>query len=216
MSELSEINKRIKTEICYNSINELCDKFLLEEYKKCISVKKEINKLETILKIYIKDNDIINKILNDYLLELIPAGTKGVIRGNKFNTIVKNYILKLNIDSDNYEIQFEKKCEYHITTEIPDWYILDKYSKKIIIGMNQLDLWNGGHQLNRGFKYIENNKHNTNNSKLLCVICNDIYLKTNKNKIYKIFKIGFENNTLCYLNNLDNIIYNYFNLTDIN
>lgn len=33
---------------------------------------------------------------------------------------------------------------------------------------------------------------------------------------YKIFKIGFENNTLCYLNNLDNIIYNYFNLTDIN
>ena len=82
--------------------------------------------------------------------------------------------------------------------------------------MNQLDLWNGGHQLNRGFKYIENNKHNTNNSKLLCVICNDIYLKTNKNKIYKIFKIGFENNTLCYLNNLDNIIYNYFNLTDVN
>ena len=142
-------------------------------------------------------------------MELIPAGTKGIIRGNKFNTIIKNYIIKLNIDINKYDIQFEKKCEYHITSEIPDWYILDKSSKKIIIGMNQLDLWNGGHQVNRGFKYIENNKHNTDNSKLLCVICNDIYLKTNKNKIYKI---GFENNTLTYLNNLGNIINSYFNL----
>ena len=142
-------------------------------------------------------------------MELIPAGTKGVIHGNKFNTIIKNYIIKLNIDINKYDIQFEKKCEYHITSEIPDWYILDKSSKKIIIGMNQLDLWNGGHQINRGFKYIENNKHNTDNSKLLCVICNDIYLKTNKNKIYKI---GFENNTLTYLNNLGNIINSYFNL----
>lgn len=142
-------------------------------------------------------------------MELIPAGTKGVIHGNKFNTIIKNYIIKLNIDINKYDIQFEKKCEYHITSEIPDWYILDKSSKKIIIGMNQLDLWNGGHQINRGFKYIENNKHNTDNSKLLCVICNDIYFKTNKNKIYKI---GFENNTLTYLNNLGNIINSYFNL----
>ena len=52
-------------------------------------------------------------------------------------------------------------------------------------------------------------KHNNENSKLLCVICNDIYFKTNKNKIYKI---GFENNTLTYLNNLGNIINSYFNL----
>ena len=209
MDELNKINKRIKDEICYNTIKILDDNNLINEYKECNSVKKEINKLENILNLYINDVDIIKNIINDYLLELIPAGTKGVIHGNKFNTIIKNYIIKLNIDINKYDIQFEKKCEYHITSEIPDWYILDKSSKKIIIGMNQLDLWNGGHQVNRGFKYIENNKHNTDNSKLLCVICNDIYLKTNKNKIYKI---GFENNTLTYLNNLGNIINSYFNL----
>jgi hypothetical protein len=212
MDELNKINKRIKDEICYNTIKILDDNNLINEYKECNSVKKEINKLENILNLYINDVDIIKNIINDYLLELIPAGTKGVIRGNKFNTIIKNYIIKLNIDINKYDIQFEKKCEYHITSEIPDWYILDKSSKKIIIGMNQLDLWNGGHQINRGFKYIENNKHNTYNSKLLCVICNDIYFKTNKNKIYKLFKIGFENNTLTYLNNLGNIINSYFNL----
>jgi hypothetical protein len=212
MDELNKINKRIKDEICYNTIKILDDNNLIDEYIDCNSVKKEINKLEQILKLYIIEDDIIKNIINDYLLELIPAGTKGIIRGNKFNTIVKNYIIKLNIDINKYDIEFEKKCEFHITSEIPDWYILDKTSKKIIIGMNQLDLWNGGHQINRGFKYIENNKHNTHNSKLLCVICNDIYFKSNKNKIYKLFKIGFNNNTLTYLNNLGNIINSYFNL----
>ena len=77
--------------------------------------------------------------------------------------------------------------------------------------MNQLDLWNGGHQLNRGSKYILRNTNNKN-SKLLCVVCNKIVIKSIKNKVFNLFKVGFENNTLCYLNNLQNIIYSYFNL----
>jgi hypothetical protein len=64
--------------------------------------------------------------------------------------------------------------------------------------MNQLDLWNGGQQLNRGFKYIENNGNNEN--KLLCVVCNKIKFTSDKN------------NTLCYLNNLENIIKSYFSI----
>jgi hypothetical protein len=76
--------------------------------------------------------------------------------------------------------------------------------------MNQLDLWGGGQQLNRGSKYLENNKHNNSNSKLLCVVCNEIQLKSNKNKIYNLFDIGFNNNTLSYVNNIQNIISLYF------
>ena len=76
--------------------------------------------------------------------------------------------------------------------------------------MNQLDLWNGGQQLNRGFKYIENTSYNNSKTKLLCVVCNKIIFTSDKNKAYKLFKIGFENNTLCYLNNLENIIKSYF------
>lgn len=64
--------------------------------------------------------------------------------------------------------------------------------------MNQLDLWGGGQQLNRGSKYIENNKHNTKDSKLLCVVCNEIQFKS-KNKAYALFVTGFEKDTLCYL-----------------
>jgi len=125
--------------------------------------------------------------------------------------LYKELITKLELNTDRFDIYFEKKCEEHYTTEIPDWYILEKSTNKIIIGMNQLDLWGGGQQLNRGSKYIENNKHNNENSKLLCVVCNEIQFKSKKNKAYKLFETGFENNTLCYLNNLQNIITSYFN-----
>jgi hypothetical protein len=207
---MKEINIRIKQEICYETLEELTDEKLMSEYKECNSVKNEIQKLKNVLKNHI-DEETTQKIVQEYLLQLIPAGTKGVIRGNKFNNIVKKFITKLSLDTERFEICFEQKCDYHFTTEIPDWYILEKSTNKIIIGMNQLDLWGGGKQLNRGSKYIENNKHNNEHSKLLCVICNEIQFKSQKNKAYKLFEIGFENDTLCYLNNLQNIITSYFN-----
>jgi len=207
---MKNINTRIKQEVCYETLEELTDSKLMCEYKECKSVKNEIKKLSEVLKKYI-DEETKQKIIQEYLLQLIPAGTKGVIRGNKFNNIVKQFITKLELDADRFDIYFEKKCEEHFTTEIPDWYILEKLTNKIIIGMNQLDLWGGGQQLNRGFKYIENNKHNNVNSKLLCVVCNEIQFKSKKNKAYKLFETGFKNNTLCYLNNLQNIITSYFN-----
>lgn len=206
---MESINARIKQEICYETLEELSDLKLMCEYEGCKSVKNSIKKLSDVLGNHVVE-ETKQKIIKDYLLQLIPAGTKGVIRGNKFNNIVKLFITKLQLDLDRFEICFEKKCEGYFTTEIPDWYILEKSTNKIMIGMNQLDLWGGGQQLNRGSKYIENNKHNNENSKLLCVVCNEIQFKSKKNKAYNLFKTGFENNTLCYLNNLQNIITSYF------
>lgn len=210
MQTVKEINRRIKTEICYNTLLELTDENLMSSYKECNSVKNEIKKLGTILDAYLDENTK-QKIIKDYLIQLIPAGTKGVIRGNKFNSIIRNKIIEFELDVERFEICFEKKCDGYFTSEIPDWYILEKATNKIIIGMNQLDLISGGHQLNRGYKYLIDNKHNNKTSKLLCVICNEIQFKTNKNKAYKLFENGFQNNTLCYINNLQNIITSYFN-----
>ena len=206
---MEDINARIKQEVCYETLNELTDANLMCEYKDCISVKNKIKNLGDLLEKYV-DEETKQKIIQEYLLQLIPAGTKGVIRGNKFNKIVKKFITELALDEDLFEICFEKNCEGHFTTEKPDWYILEKSTNRIIIGMNQLDLWGGGQQLNRGSKYI--NKDSNENSKLLCVVCNEIQFKS-KNKTYKLFETGFENNTLCYLNNLQNIITSYFILT---
>ena len=209
---ITEINNRIDNEICNDTINKLKDNSLLNEYKECKSVQNEINKLLTILEKHKIEPTVKESIINSYLLELIPAGTKGVIRGNKFNNIVKDTIKNLNLDNKRFEICFEKKCESCITTEIPDWYILEKSTDKVIIGMNQLDLFGGGQQINRGYKYLIDNKHNTNKSKLLCVICNEIKFSSNKNKAYTLFEVGFTNNTLCYLKNLKQIIKLYFNI----
>jgi len=208
---ISDINSRIKKEICNDTLLNLSDKNLLDIYKDSLSVKNKLIIFENIIHKYIKDEKIKHNIINDLLLEIIPAGTKGVIRGNKFNDIIKNYIINLSLDQSCFEICFEKKCKDYFTDEIPDWYILEKSTNKIIIGMNQLDLWSGGHQTNRGSKYLKNNKYNTEFSKLICVICNEIQLKSDKNKVYEFFDIGFRNNTLCYLNNLKNIIIDYFN-----
>jgi len=204
------INNRIKDEICYDTINKLKDTYLINEYKECKSVKKEIKKLELILNKYNIDSNKISLIINDYMLELIPAGTKGVIKGNKFNNIVKNIINDIKLNDEIFEICFEKNCDKCITTEIPDWYILNKITGKIIIGMNQLDLFSGGQQINRGYKYLIDNKYNTDNSKLLCVICNEIKFKSDKNKAYKLFDIGYKNDTLCYIKNIKVIIHKFF------
>ena len=99
---MEDINARIKKEICYGVLEELTDINLMCEYKECNSVKNEIKKLRDILEKYIYDEETKQKIIQDYLLELIPAGTKGVIRGNKFNKLVKQFITKLELDSDRF------------------------------------------------------------------------------------------------------------------
>lgn len=211
---IDTINNRINTEISYEIIDQLKDENLIDEYKNCSSVKSNIELLRNILIKNNIDNNKIVSIINDYLLHLIPPGTKGVMRGNKFNNIIKNIINDIVIDRNRYNICFEKMCNLYPTNEIPDWYILDKNTNRAIIGYNQLDIWNGGQQINRGYKYLIDNKLNTDKSKLLCVICNEIKLVNNKNKTYKLFDVGFQNDTLCYPNNISNIIQKYFILND--
>jgi hypothetical protein len=209
--KLKEINDRINKEICSETLKKLTDENLMNEYMKSESVKRSIENLKEVLDKNEIDDEKINNIIKDYLLKLIPPGTKGVIRGNKFNNIIKDYIINLKLDTDIYDIQFETKHKEFLTDEIPDWYIYNKKTKKIIIGMNQLSLWGGGQQTNRGSKYIQNCSYNSNTVKLLCVVANDIKITSVLNKEYKLFETGFNNNTLCYLNGLKDVI-NKFNL----
>ena len=125
---MEQINIRIKQEICYKTLEELTDEKLMGEYKECNSVKNEIQKLKNVLNNNHIDEETTQKIVQEYLLQLIPAGTKGVIRGNKFNEIVKLAILEKNTDSERFEIRFEESCKVNgnETSEKPDWYILEQ------------------------------------------------------------------------------------------
>jgi hypothetical protein len=184
----------------------------MEDYQNCISVKNRVSDLSIILDNNGLDQTTKQCILRDYIKHLIPPGTKGVIRGNKFNSIVKGYIENLSLNPQHYDVCFEKKHTSYITSEIPDWYISHRETNKIIIGMNQLDLWNGGHQINRGSKYLLDNALNSENCKILCVVCNETRIKSENNKAFKLFEVGFKNDTLCYLKNLSNIIKLFFQI----
>lgn len=108
--EVIEINLQIKKEICYKTIDKLTDKSLLHEYIESDSVTNKVERLTKILQRYNVEELIITNIINDYLLELIPAGTKGVIRGNKFNILVKEYIINFKLDIEKYQVEFKKSC----------------------------------------------------------------------------------------------------------
>jgi hypothetical protein len=187
------VNARIQNEICEEIISKLSDLSMIEEYKSCDSVKKAVEKLANILTKHNITNEAKDAIIADYLIEIIPAGTKGVMRGNKFNKIIKEHLTNMKLDPMRFEVMFEKQCASCQTTEIPDWYVLEKTTGKVIIGMNQLDLWGGGQQHNRGSKYLLDNKINTDKSKLVCVVCNRTKFDTCKKgtlpKAYKYFEI---------------------------
>jgi len=206
-----DINRRIKLEKCDEACQALSDSSLFEEYKKATSVKHRINNLTKILSNHDISADSIDKIITDYMHELIPPALKGQVRGIKFNTIVAMRIMAISL-GDEFDIQIEKNCPIVKTDEIPDWYILNKKSKRVIIGMNQLDLWGGGQQYNRGCKYIFNTKWNSSDIKLVSVVCNLVVIKSSKNKTYRLFNEGFRRDNLCYLNNLENIIKKFFSI----
>lgn len=216
-NEIAKINERIEKEYDKETENQLKDSNMLDLYKKSKSTQRQIYILKQILISEDIGNNKINSIIDKYILNLISPGTKGVLRGIKFNEFVKNKIYELQLNDKIFDIQFEKvpnnkvigNNEKFKISERPDWFIYDKINNKILIGMNQIDLWGGGHQLNRGYKYIINNVTNTNNCNLICVICKHIKIKS-KNKVYHLFKEGFKNNTLCYINNLHNVINQYF------
>ena len=92
---IAYINDRIDKEICEDTINKLDDVNLLDEYKKCKSVQNKIKKFMLVLEKHNIETDVRETILNDWLLELIPAGVKVTIRGCIFTSIVKNHIMNL-------------------------------------------------------------------------------------------------------------------------
>jgi len=212
LSVLQHINLRISSEFCADTVHKLSDVSLLPEYRNCKSVKNSMETLSSILEKHISiSNETREVILEEYLVHMIPPGTKGVIRGNKFNKIVQEKIQNMDLPSNIYDIAFDKNCDAVPTSEIPDWYITDKIRNKTLIGMNQLDLWGGGAQINRAGKYILKNPfENETNVKLICVVCNKIVLKSENNKAFQIFEKGFEHNSICYLNNLERIIRKFF------
>jgi hypothetical protein len=75
---MEKINARIHQEICHKTLEELTDVKLIGEYMEYYSVKNQIRILGYIVEKY-TDEKTKQAIIQEYLLHLIPAGTKWVI-----------------------------------------------------------------------------------------------------------------------------------------
>ena len=101
---LDYINNRINKEYNETIFNRLSDETLSEKYKETESFKRKYINYEKVFKKHIPNisDDTIKDIINE--LNIVPHGTKGVIRGNEFNNIVKEFISNHFINNDNYKI----------------------------------------------------------------------------------------------------------------
>ena len=139
INNINNINKRIDDEISYETILSLTDEKLLEKYKEAKSVKKNVVILKEVLEKNGISNDIQEKIVEDFIIKLIPAGTKGVTRGNQFNEIIKTHLISFDLPKERFEIKFEKNHELYITDEKPDWHIYDKEKKIQLVDHIQIN-----------------------------------------------------------------------------
>jgi hypothetical protein len=172
--------------------------------------KRQTDIFETIRKYRISQVTA-QKLTNDLIGFTIPSGLKASIKGNHFNKIIGNEIKRLI--SGYSHIEFKTELSHKLFHEKLDWYLYNKNTKKTIAGFNQIDLWNGGSQYNRGSKYILDDNLHKNLSKrkvkLLCVVY-AIPKKINEGtKLDRILSVGFKKQRLCYIKALKNIIYEF-------
>lgn len=208
---IDQVNEKINKELCMKTIDDLKDKNLVGEYLKTKSVQTRIETLEQILINSTDDEALRQKIIDNYIIELIPPGAKGIIRGMRFNIIIQDTINAMKLDPERFTVVYNTMHVKHVTTETPNWYIYEKATEKILIGMNQMDIWTGGFQHGRGIQYIKKIKP-SETVKYVCVICTKKEFKSKNNKTFDLFETGFLNGTLTYLGGLNSIIFDFFKI----
>lgn len=113
------------------------------------------------------DGATTDKVLDAVTDHIIPAGTKGVIRGLEYNRIVQE---QLSHYFGAFSLHFEEKCPAYDAPERPDWWLHCQHANRYIIGYNQVDLWVGGAQRNRANKYLSDKTILPPNVDVLCVV----------------------------------------------
>ena len=196
----------------------LSDKTLMRKFLLSPSTIKEAATLKDILvKNAHMSKETWESIYNEYGPYLVKAGTKGSIRGNVFNHVVKEEIESINSKrARKLIIKFEKKHEVHVTDEIPDFTVEDPITHKVLIGMNQIDMWGGGQQVNRLTKYMTISMSDNNMHLVSCVArkfkIND-NTKTNS-KVYQAINKGFSEGYIIYRSQLESLINSFFESGD--
>ena len=175
---------------------------------KCIADFAATNKgkqikdvIDTILEEHNVDLDLTNVFLKELSVFMVPVGRIASTRGYMFNKLVESIIKKELGKHSHIDILIEFK--HPLLHERLDWMIKNTKTKKVLLGFNQIDLWSGGHQVNRGSKYIlDENIHKTLSKrriKLVNVVLDAPKRLTKGSKVYDIVNKGVTRNRLVNL-----------------
>ena len=140
----------------------------------------------------------IDKVMIDLIPFIVPVGAKSNARGHAFNKIVCEELRR--ICSKKKYLTFVAEYNHKLFHERLDWMIINTKTNQNICGYNQIDLWSGGHQLNRGSKYVlDDHLHKRLKLKKLSlvniVLDGPVSLRKNT-KVFKIVSHGVKNNRL--------------------
>lgn len=123
---------------------------MMSIYQETPSVKARMARLDRILAeegLTSRKREVLSRRL---VCMLVPAGTKGAVRGRLFNKMVEGEVSRAL--GRRRGVSFSVEKAHPLFQEIPDW-VLHK-NNKTLVGFNQVSLFGGGHQVNRGGKYV--------------------------------------------------------------
>lgn len=128
----------------------------------------------------------------------VSHGIKSSLRGIKFNNEVAKKIQPLVRRKPH--IIFSLETSHRLLFEKPDWMLYNCRTRSTLVGYNQIDLWGGGHQINRGSKYILDQALHARLSrhkvKLVAVVAGGPSTLTKGTKKYDIVNTGIEKKRL--------------------
>jgi hypothetical protein len=179
------------------------DKFkdiqLMSSYITSPSMKNGVlKKLDEVQKELKLDERQTRMFMKKMLPLVIPPGVKANIRGQVFNKYIKNILCNF-AKGKKVTVEFEKKVSD--MSEIADW-VMHLEGGRTIIGYNQLDIWNGGAQINRGGKYVlDEGLHRRlkkKNTFIVCIVARKLILKGSESKLARIINVGLRHNILMW------------------
>jgi hypothetical protein len=139
----------------------------------------------------------------------IPAGVKACARGREFNKKVAVLLGRYGVVCESYPAEKAVALQ-RLLPERPDWFIGCASTRcgKTIVGYNQMDLWRGGAQTNRAYKYLCNDGlykelDRKFNIRLVCVVARDFKSVLKRgSKIGRAVKYGVEQGRLFHYSGL--------------
>lgn len=211
-----------------SELDSLSDENLMAEFLASPSVEKLHIKVQTIIHKKFRIKKAMSERITKTLVPLfIPQGTKASVRGKRLNADVSTSLRRSFQRSAKHRNMLELKFEYMpveckgVLHDRPDWILRNLKTGTLIIGYNQIALWGGGQQLNRGAKYVLDETLHTRlkkkNVHVLSVVHEQPpsrkHISTHQpTKTEQIACIGVAKKRLCHVRDMKNILRTLLNI----